>query len=362
MNDIDIADMDIADMDIVDVASADVAGADVAGADVDITVVDITVVVCTYNRADMLNTALRSLDKLRTNEHFRYEILVVDNASTDDTPKAIERARNELQSPVRSVVESRQGVCFARNRGIQEARGQWIAFFDDDQLADPAWLVQLLEIATKKDARVVGGAVVLQLPDSCQDNYQATYGKLLGLSGQRDEVFQYDPRQAPGAGNLMVHESVFDDVGGFDTTLTEAGEDTELFMRIHSAGIEGWYTPDAIVKHTIPEYRVSLEYLKWRSLRQGWCLARNDAGRCGIAGVFVILAARIVQSYLVSTLRVLWNKLLKQSDPLVQFRCRIWKTNGYFRSALRLLSPRWFSQQEFYAKLDFRAERESFPT
>src|SRR5690349_14582285 len=100
----------------------------------------ITIVVCTYNRSAMLRDALRSLYDLRTAGEFTYEVLVVDNNSPDDTPAAIEQCSRESRALLRGVRETKPGVAAARNRGVREAHGEWIAFFDDDQIADADWL------------------------------------------------------------------------------------------------------------------------------------------------------------------------------------------------------------------------------
>src|SRR5688572_12404265 len=124
---------------------------------------DISIVVCTHNRAAMLREALASLYHLETGGRFTYEIVVIDNASTDATPQAIAAAAGESPAPLRGIHESQKGIVAARNRGIQEARGRWIAFFDDDQLADGRWLAELYRGAGQFDCRVVGGAVHLSL-------------------------------------------------------------------------------------------------------------------------------------------------------------------------------------------------------
>ncbi|MCH8829851.1 MAG: glycosyltransferase family 2 protein, partial [Planctomycetes bacterium] len=108
---------------------------------------EISVVVCTYNRAAMLRDAITSLVALKTNGLFRYDILVVDNASTDTTADVVAEISENADVIVRRVLEEKQGVVPARNRGVAEANGTWIAFFDDAQLADDAWLLRLWETA-----------------------------------------------------------------------------------------------------------------------------------------------------------------------------------------------------------------------
>ena len=104
---------------------------------------DITVVVCTHNRAESLWQALASLYALETGGRFTYEVLVIDNASPDHTQDVIAAAAGESKAPLRGVHEPQKGIVAARNRGVLEAAGKWIAFFDDDQLADSRWLLEL---------------------------------------------------------------------------------------------------------------------------------------------------------------------------------------------------------------------------
>src|SRR5687768_12492925 len=100
---------------------------------------DISVVVCTYNRAALLPQALRSLFAQKI-ENLDYEIVVVDNNSSDDTPAAVESLKSESPVPLRYVRESRQGNAYARNAGVEQAAGSIIAYLDDDCIADENWV------------------------------------------------------------------------------------------------------------------------------------------------------------------------------------------------------------------------------
>ena len=185
---------------------------------------DISIVVCTFNRAAMLRQALASLSDLATGGQFQCEIVVIDNASTDDTQQAIAAARLTSKHPLRGIRESEKGIVPARNRGVREARGRWIAFFDDDQLADPQWLVELRRGAAERQCRVVGGAVHLALPDNSSRQLDATVRMLLGESILSDRPLPYGGRITPGCGNLMIERSVFEEVGVFERTVSGRGE------------------------------------------------------------------------------------------------------------------------------------------
>ena len=128
----------------------------------------VTVVVCTYNRAHVLQQALESLMRQETDGAFDYEVLVVNNASTDRTPEVVETACAQVAGLIRLADEPVAGIAVCRNRGITEAHGAWIAFFDDDQLADPQWLASLMDTAQRQEAHCVGGQRTLALPDGTQ--------------------------------------------------------------------------------------------------------------------------------------------------------------------------------------------------
>jgi len=106
----------------------------------------ISVVVCTHNRATLLGQALESLVGQTLNAA-RYEIIVVNNCSTDDTPGIVERFKGSRTIPLlRSVDEPALGLGHARNRGWQVAQGEYVAFMDDDARADSHWLEQAVEL------------------------------------------------------------------------------------------------------------------------------------------------------------------------------------------------------------------------
>ena len=103
---------------------------------------DISVVVCTYNRAALLPQALRSLfaQKIRDLD---YEIVVVDNNSSDDTPATVASLESESPVPLRYYRESRQGNAYARNAGVEQAQAPIVAFLDDDCIADENWVATI---------------------------------------------------------------------------------------------------------------------------------------------------------------------------------------------------------------------------
>ena len=236
----------------------------------------ISIVLCTHNRADMLREALASLASLETNGQFNYEVLVVDNASTDATPQVVETFRATTPWPVRYAAEARKGIAFARNRGVREAAGEWIAFFDDDQLADPRWLWELWAFAAERRLLGVGGTVVLKLPEDCQRELHAKVRMLLGEAIHARDPFAYSHKFTFGTGNLMLHRQVFERIGLFNEVFVARAEDTDLFCRMFAAGIVSWYVPEAIVHHVTPNARLQPAYLEKLARHMGDSIATRE--------------------------------------------------------------------------------------
>src|SRR5271155_1594923 len=119
----------------------------------------ISVVVCTYNRRESLRTALGSLAQLRAPADSPWELIVVDNNSSDGTPEVVKSFGAGSSFCVQYVFETNQGQSHARNAGINAARGDIVAFTDDDVTVDSGWLCELQKVFDEFDCMGVGGRV-----------------------------------------------------------------------------------------------------------------------------------------------------------------------------------------------------------
>lgn len=321
---------------------------------------DITVIVCTYNRDELLCDALQSLTELETGGQFTYEVLVVDNASTDNTQQVVRQLASQHDLPIRLVRESKPGLSAARNCGIGEARGEWLAFFDDDELADTRWLFELRKLAQAKECRVVGGAVRLVPTEDHQQELSSYMTKLLAPGGRQLAACRFTPAYALNGGNAMIHHSVFEQVGLYKEDWTEGGEDTDWFWRLYSAGIEAWYTPTAAVRHLVPAYRRSPSYLRWVAMRQGWSTARQDVDRRGKSVTVLLALLRFAKGMLIEIPWLCWATLRAEADHRLFRLCQLWRAQGYLRNAIRGLAPHVFPQHAFNRWIEFRGERQQF--
>jgi GT2 family glycosyltransferase len=159
---------------------------------------------------------------------------------------------------------------------------------------------------------------------------------------------------------MLIRRDVFEEIGVFDETLREAGEDADLYRRMLAAKIAAWYTPRAISFHVIPAYRLKDEYLRWKAFRNGGHVARRNFLERGRFVFCALLVARLAQAMLVHWPRLVWAKVRRAQESAQNARCLLWRCEGYLRFALNLLAPKLFAQKIFFSSFDFRNEQQLF--
>jgi len=321
---------------------------------------DISVVVATYNRAQMLPRALESLTCQDTGGRFTYEIVVIDNGSTDETRQVVEDAARRSEFPIRYLYEERQGVAYARNRGVKETRSKWIATFDDDQLAARDWLTELLAVALETGAQVVAGSVRLALSQDELSGLGRIGRTALGEHRHYDQPRRCQRNVFLGAGNVLFERSVFDSIGSFDTSMRVAGSEADFVLTAREEGFDIWYAPEAVIHHRVPPYRLKTDYFRWLMLRYGSTHADHNRKHGGWGVMLLGCVARIAKALLV-TLPFLLMAYVKRNEAEVRGRqCLLWRVVGYTRGTLFLLAPKIFPQERFFATLELRNERKYF--
>ncbi len=276
----------------------------------------ISVVIATYNRAALLRECL---EQLRTQAFLPGdEVVVADNASTDETPQVIERAAREFPVPLRYVHETAPGKSPALIAGIGASHGEVIALTDDDVLVAPDWIATVRRLFANPMLSLVGGRVEPRwerpAPSWLMQPDRVPYGRMMSPLA----LLHYgDPqdlgaRTAVGA-NMSVRRSVVDAVGGFAPNLGRfrgtllCGEDHDFCQRVQAAGFRCEYRPELRVRHWVPAERVTVGYyLRW-FLWSGVTNAMLDRASTGIlyvlkrltlaaadAALFLLVANRAV--------------------------------------------------------------------
>jgi len=231
----------------------------------------LSVIICTYNRAESLRETLASLKQQRFPEGVETEVIVVNNNSRDHTEQVVREAASA--SPVRFdyLLETRQGLSWARNTGIAKARGDVLAFLDDDVLLATDWLEGLVRCFRETAADALGGRIdmkwLCEAPVWLTDDLKAP---LISQDlGPVRREWRPGERTFLGA-NMAFRRKVFETCGDFRTDLGRkgnsliGGEDREFFERIAAGGFKIYYEPSAVVFHRVELDRLSQKfYRKW---------------------------------------------------------------------------------------------------
>jgi glucosyl-dolichyl phosphate glucuronosyltransferase len=233
---------------------------------------DVTVCVCTRNRAAELITLLNSFSRMEVPAGLVWEVLVVDNGSSDNTRETALAFADRL--PIRYVVEPQAGVANARNRVFDEARGVYTCWVDDDVEVAPDWLAAYLEAFRRHpEASLFGGVVepLLEPPTPAWFARLAPLWPLADVVARRDlgpiEIpLSFEGDRMPYGANMAIRSAAqkavrFDNNLGPSPNFRRSGEETEMLFDLMRTGISGWWVPQARVKHHIVSQRQSRKYV-----------------------------------------------------------------------------------------------------
>jgi glycosyltransferase involved in cell wall biosynthesis len=250
----------------------------------------LTVVICTYNRADLLKETLTAVRACAEPLDCDVQIVVVDNNSTDHTPRVIREAQATAGYPIVSITEPRQGKSYALNTALEQSRGEVVALTDDDVLPATDWLVRIVRAFRSDSLVFLFGKVLprwgaLPPPELLLRKARDIWGPL-ALIDYGDEPTRYTTARfrklrLPIGANLAIRRDALERVGGWRTDLGRVdnslvcGEDRELCVRLFRSGLyEGLYDPQLTVHHFVPASRLSRRYFRRWYFWHGRTLAR----------------------------------------------------------------------------------------
>lgn len=247
---------------------------------------DVSIIICSYNRADSLAETLASIRALQVSPERKWEVVVVDNNSTDHTQKTVTQLQRTW-SRLRYEFEPQQGLSHARNRGIEASHGTVLLFTDDDVLPDPNWLEAILDGMARHGADACGGYVAPIWGAPPPPWLTERFHGFLAVRAERTDDYPITrAADAPFGANMAIRRALIDRVGGFDTgrgrkgEVLAAGEDGEMFARILAAGSKVVFLGSARVRHKVEAFRLRKSYFRrWRLEN-----SRNQAFRQGVPG------------------------------------------------------------------------------
>ncbi|AUT00415.1 glycosyltransferase [Nostoc sp. CENA543] len=251
----------------------------------------ISAIICTHNRDNYLGAAIDSL--LGQDFPGEFEVIVVDNGSSDRTREVTEERANDPR--LKYIFEPVLGLSVARNTGAKTAKSEIIAYLDDDAVASPSWLQVLYDAyQNNQQLAIAGGKVTLLWPPNIEPPKWLSPGLAgnLGAYDLGDSVVYIDqPGLTPRGLNYSIRRQFLTEIGGFDPQLGRVGKNllsNEELQMTELALKKGWqvaYLPAALVAHNVAPERINRSWF----LNRGWwqgiseCYREQLAGNAGVA-------------------------------------------------------------------------------
>jgi glucosyl-dolichyl phosphate glucuronosyltransferase len=232
----------------------------------------VSVIIPTYNRSSLLSETLDRMAELRPSIA-SWNVVVVDNNSSDDTRAIVEQRIPTFPVPLRYVFERAQGRSFALNAGIAVTSSPVLVFTDDDVIVGDEWLdAATAPLLNGSDIQYTGGPVRpiwgAPRPTWLASDRADIWGAIAILNyGSESFVFE-ERRRVPLGANMAVRRTLFDRIGLFDGSLGRTGEQllgqevAELLSRSRAAGARGLYVPAMTVDHHVPARRLTKSYFR----------------------------------------------------------------------------------------------------
>ncbi|MEM9942355.1 MAG: glycosyltransferase [Planctomycetota bacterium] len=242
--------------------------------------------ICTWNRAQLLEPALRSVSRLFVPDPIQLSVIVVDNGSTDKTSDVLSDFQKDpffQQHPLRIIRESRQGHCFARNAAIDAAEGDLLIWTDDDVEVSSNWIQEYVQSAEQRpEFSFWGGPILPEFTAGKPVWIREQWSKIKGCFAARDlgpEPVEFHSKRLPYGANFAVRTDIqkqfrFDEELGRKGSHVLGEDEIDLLARLLADGLKGRWVPEAKLKHIIPPERATEKYVYDYFVGQGQRLAR----------------------------------------------------------------------------------------
>ena len=228
----------------------------------------LSVIICTYNRQKYIYNCLKSIAE-NDFDASKYEILVVNNNSTDDTEGECRRFGSDYPHINFSVCcETSQGLSYARNRGIEEAKGDILVYVDDDATVNREYLSTIADFFDRYPDAMAAGGAIYPVYETEEPKWMSKYTREL-ITAYKDEgrrVIRMTGSRFPSGGNAAYRREVFERVGRFDPALGRrgnlliSGEEKAVFYSMKRLDMPIYYLPSMILYHIIPQSKLTKQY------------------------------------------------------------------------------------------------------
>jgi len=226
-----------------------------------------SLIICTYNQCASLQLVLECVSRQIVTDASLFEVIVVDNNSSDATRQVCETAQNDLPFAFRYIFENRQGLSVARNRGAREARGDILIYTDDDAKLPDNWLAQFVESYPRHDADCVFGKILIDWEKGKPDWYSDAYKYMFSALDYGETLMRVkSPYHDFYGKNFSLKKQLLLEVGGFDENLGRkgarlfVGEERKIYLKLLNKGSNIIYNPAIQVFHRLKDDEYSEEY------------------------------------------------------------------------------------------------------
>lgn len=300
--------------------------------------VDVSFLVCTFNRKHDLEELVESLVQQRLPPGTTYEILIVDNASTDGTARFVERKMSEHPELIRYVYEGRAGKSHALNAGLAALRGEVYVIADDDLVFPDQWLEELIRVLEQEPAAdFIGGRVLPLWRNEPPKWLTAMHWPPLALLDAGDTIFRADRDNPVCLLACAFRTRSVIDAGGYDPDLSVSGEriggteDADLLYRLWERGGFGIYAPDMRLYHKVQPIRITKSYhRRWhRGHGKSRALMRSPSVEASKYR-FLNVPSHMYRTAMVDILAAIKARLLGRSDLSFFHEARLHFFAGFF--------------------------------
>jgi len=297
----------------------------------------LSIVVCTYNREAYIKKTLSYLNN-QSSDPEKYEVIIVDNKSTDNTASICKDfIKTSDTKHFHYFLEKNQGHTFARNKGIIESKGGYIAFLDDDAWVNGSYCNEIIRyFDSHPDVMAIGGKIT-PVYEGPTPKWMSKYllPLVAGLD-MGDQVKEFKYSKYPIGANMAFRAEVFKNYGNFNTELgrrgkeLEGGDEKDMVYRLKKDGKKVQYVPSVHVKHVIPESRTEMTYIKGQAIGVG----TSERKRLSNAGFFTItqkIIEELIKILATTVLAVYYLFTFNTSKGAMLIKFRFWALKGYFR-------------------------------
>ncbi|WPP50494.1 glycosyltransferase [Catalinimonas niigatensis] len=298
----------------------------------------LSIVICTYNREEFIDKTLHHLSK-QSLPYADFEAIIVNNNSTDNTENICQEfIQKHPEMQIKYYLEKQQGHSYARNRGIKESSGEYIAYIDDDAFVYPDFGSNIIRFFGEHPDVIAIGGKIIPVYQNGKPRWMSHY--LLPLvsaldMGKTTKPFQ--GRKFPVGANVTFRKAVFDRYGMFNVKLGRigsglmGGDEKEMIYRMKKNNESIYYVPDVVVEHVIPPKRLEMDYI--RGLAEG--VGKSEKNRLRGESIFSKLSRAL-------------EELIKIGGTLILFLLYTFK--GQFAQGWMLIKFRYWVMMGFLKK------------